>query len=226
MKEWLASIDLEEYHQKFLELGASKLHHLDDLDDSDLTEIGMKKLEMKRIKKALAERQQKTTEKDMASTEEKKTVQFPLPNTSFGHTRGKVAEEKLKTKFDVLYYQNPKNFKMAYTNTFILAMCASADATAEFSTQRALVDWARGERDDRFKCALAFADITSVDSETDYFKKQCAQYQAKEIKHEYRDVLNLSDVPPEKKRECCSTTVRWKRSTNPWTLFISLLKKN
>ena len=64
VKEWLVSLDMQQHHEKFVELGATKLHHLDNLDhNSDLTDMALKKLEMKHIKDALskAETSEKAT---------------------------------------------------------------------------------------------------------------------------------------------------------------------
>lgn len=52
---FLKHYSLEQYHESFVKLGVVKIAHLKDVDDEDLTNIGMQRPEKIRLKKKVEE---------------------------------------------------------------------------------------------------------------------------------------------------------------------------
>ena len=75
-----------------------------------------------------------------------------------------VPQKELIREYHELWYDDPQN-------NIVLKMCASA--RWRFPTKKALVQWARHERDARRNSLLAFSSPEEVEGETYYFKSQC-----------------------------------------------------
>ena len=123
VEKWLEDIDMEEYTDRFIELGAKKVKHFKDIEEKHLKEMEMKELEIKRF---LQKRALSFGTLSEPSKSDKKVVYVPLPSSVFGHYVTEISEEKLKKTYAELYYIPPVNMKQRYLNSFTLKMCSAA----------------------------------------------------------------------------------------------------
>lgn len=173
--QWLENLDLEEYHDKLLNLGVKKVKHVKECNRDHPTKIGMLELEIERFLKCASRKEEDQTTFAHTSAQEKVTLKIHMQSSSFGQSRLDVSEDSLKKEYFDLWYTNPQNFKQRSSNSFILNMCASA--RWQFASKRKLIDWARKERDFRWNIMLAFANEEEVATESLYFKDQCIRSQ-------------------------------------------------
>lgn len=196
LRNWLEDIDLEEYIDKFVEIGAKKLKHLSDVTNDDLcSKIGLKELEVRRFKKKLAEMTEKMHKQESAepstSYGTKDKVCFPMPHSSFGHTVKNANEKYLRKEYKDVYFEAPEGLKQRTINDFILGMCAAAHW--RFVTKRQLFDWARKERDMRWTMALTFMEREKIAKENKYFQGQSILCRLDILCKEFKDIKLMLD---------------------------------
>ena len=172
---WLEDIDVEDYHDQFLNLGVKKVKHLSDVTEPHLQELGMKELEIKRFMKKVAPSTPQANQEPQANLGLKsqmspKVIDVKLPTLAFGRTTIPITEYELQKMYPDIWYDTLMNWKQRQSNIFSLNMCASAQWRFP-QKKRALYDWARGERDDRLTVSLVFASPEELGSESKYFRE-------------------------------------------------------
>jgi hypothetical protein len=194
--EWLKQIDLEEYLPKFQEHGAAKITHLLDIESEDLDKIGLKALEKKRFNKKREQLCMKNCRAQEESREENTimttatNICFPMPSTSMGKSVI-VPEDQLKKEYSDLYFVSPQSQKQKTINSFILGMCAAA--RWRFKSKRALLDWARGERDSRWTLSLTLMSEEDMEDEKAYFREQSVLCRVAKLSKDFPDVWLMLD---------------------------------
>lgn len=161
----MEEIDLEEYTDKFEQIGAQKAKHLRDLTEHDLNSIiGLRELEVRRFQKKASQIAGKITSPDSTkpSVCVSEKVCFPLPHPSFGHSVTSASEDQLRKEYKELYFNAPEGLKQRMINSYILGMCAAA--RWRFQSKRDLFEWARRERerDMRWTMALTFMETEKM----------------------------------------------------------------
>lgn len=186
LHDWLEGVDLEEYENKFSDLGVKKSKHLSDVTEVHLKNMGMKELEIKRFLKKRSSEETNSTANLCVADVVSNRVHVKMPSMSYGQTTMSVAETTLQKQYKELYYDDPVNFKQRENNKFVLNMCASAHW--RFSSTRKLIDWARRERNDRISSILTFAKTEVIASESNYTKQQSLLFNAQQLDKDYEDV--------------------------------------
>ena len=171
---WLEDIDVEEYEEKFNDIGVKKLKHLKDVEKKHLLAMGMKELEVTRFLKkqqsAFEELNSEPSTSASINAKERPKVQVAMPTTVFGHNIQAMDAASLAQEYSVLWYETPMNLKHKASNDFVLGMCAAA--RPRFSDKHQTIQWARSERQSRVLTLLSLAAPEDMSEETAHFQKE------------------------------------------------------
>ena len=190
LQKWLEDIDIEEYLEKFKELGVKKCKHLCDVTHQHLLDMGMLELERKRFFEKLELAKKDHVELNTSTVTPKTMIGIKMPTLAFGQKQRQIPKSELINEYKDLYYEEPEiNWKQRESNKFTLTMCSSA--SWRFQSKRALMDWARSEYDDRVNSLLIFCPREDIVGETQYFKKQNIEFGLQKLESEYEDVRKM-----------------------------------
>ena len=171
LHSFLRSISLEHKFTILFENGLKEVGHLQDIQESDITQLSLTIFEFRRIRREIESWLKKKTQATAADkdaspsprsqyrTSSMSTV-ISLPKafknmieTRDGQGNIVVSNSSLKRKFKNLWYENPVNPTQVFSNSFILQM---AEQRLQF--EKSLRDcelWCRKQRSKRIRFLLA-----------------------------------------------------------------------